>query len=86
MREIEAMSRSELRGWAEYLSVEMPEGRAIELAIARLHHSFIRANSGKGASVPTIESLMTPLDPWTKRGDDEDDPNKVFHSFVANVK
>lgn len=80
------MPASELRGWAEYLAVEMPEGRAIELAIARLHHSFIRANSGKGASVPTVESLMTPLDPWAKREDGEEDPHKVFQSFVATVK
>jgi hypothetical protein len=81
--EIGKMPISELRGWMQFLSVELPPGQAVELAIARLHHSFLRANSARGATVPTVDKLMQPRNPWRK--DEDEDGNRVFQSFLANV-
>jgi hypothetical protein len=81
--EIGAMPISELRGWMHFLAVELPPGQAVELAIARLHHSFLRANSARGATVPTVDKLMQPRNPWRK--DEDEDGNRVFQSFLANV-
>lgn len=76
------MPMSELRGWAKFLAVEMPPGKAIELAIARAHHSYLRAHVGKGGSVPRVTELMTPMDPWKDENEKADD---VFRSFVAHM-
>jgi hypothetical protein len=81
--EIGRMPISELRGWMQFLAVEMPPGQAVELAVARLHHSFLRANSARGSSVPTVDKLMQPRNPWRK--DEDEDGNKVFQSFLSNV-
>jgi len=81
--EIGRMPISELRGWMQFLAVELPPGQAVELAVARLHHSFLRANSARGATVPPVDKLMQPRNPWRK--DEDEDANKVFQSFLANL-
>jgi hypothetical protein len=82
--EIGKMPISELRGWMQFLAVEMPPETAIELAIARLHHSFLRANSARGASIPRVSQLMQPRDPW-KEQVEEENGETVFSSFLANM-